>query len=77
MKHLLDTDHISFLQRRSAPEHAILVTRMSERPLTDFVFSVVSFHEQALALSRNLIVLTRNERDFGRVPGLLTEDWTV
>ncbi|MCU0980816.1 MAG: hypothetical protein MUF25_16830 [Pirellulaceae bacterium] len=48
MKYLLDTDHISFLQRRSAPEHAILFARMSERPLADFAFSVVSFHEQAL-----------------------------
>lgn len=30
----------------------------------------------AIAKSRNLIVCTRNVADFGKVPGLVTEDWT-
>ena len=31
----------------------------------------------SIALSRSLTVLTRNLRDFRRVPGLQSEDWTV
>lgn len=31
----------------------------------------------AIALSRNLILLTRNQRDFEKVPNLITQDWTI
>jgi tRNA(fMet)-specific endonuclease VapC len=48
LKYLLDTDHISFLQRRSGSEFANLLARIAQYSPTDFAFSVVSFHEQVL-----------------------------
>lgn len=142
MKYLLDTDHISILQRRSEPEFLNLTLRMGRFDLSDFALSMVSFHEQVLgahdfinraktdadlirgyfllgetlagyssapvlqldsaaiaifnnmrkqrvrigtmdlriasiALAQNLVVLTRNSKDFNQVPGLQIEDWTT
>jgi tRNA(fMet)-specific endonuclease VapC len=142
VKYLLDTDHLSILQRKSGPEYSRLSTWMAQETALDFACCVVSLHEQvvgahaflnraknsaglirgyallerlprdflafallpfdassaaiydrllsqslrigtmdlrlaAIALSRNLTVLTRNLRDFGRVPGLNIEDRTV
>ncbi len=142
MRYLLDTDHISFLQRRSGSELTTLSDRVFQHAPTDFALSVVSFHERVLgahnfinrartntdlirgytllsetlygfstapvlpfdeaatatfdrlrgqgvrvstmdlriasiALSRNLVLLTRNVRDFIKVPELVTADWTI
>jgi tRNA(fMet)-specific endonuclease VapC len=48
VKYLLDTDPISFLQRRSGPEYAALASRMGQHKPSDFALCVVSFHEQTL-----------------------------
>jgi tRNA(fMet)-specific endonuclease VapC len=141
VKYLLDTDHVSILQRQSMPEYATLSARMAQHPSEDLTLSIISFHEQILgchtyisrartsddivrgygmlaqvlrdfaaapvlafdaaaaavfdnvsvqrvrvatmdlriasiALSRAMVLLTRNSRDFAKVPGLLIEDWT-
>ena len=45
---VLDTDHIVVIQRQTQPEYSRLLQRMARHPITDFYFTVISFHEQAL-----------------------------
>lgn len=48
MKYLLDTDHLSILQRQAGKDYSNLARRMAQHPLSDFAISIVTFHEQML-----------------------------
>jgi tRNA(fMet)-specific endonuclease VapC len=73
---LLDTDPISCLQRRSGPEYAALAV-FDDLQAQRVRVATMDLRIAAIALSRGLVLLTRNSRDFARVPALVTEDWTA
>jgi tRNA(fMet)-specific endonuclease VapC len=39
--------------------------------------STMDLRIAAIAISRNLVLLTRNVADFNKIPGLAIEDWTM
>jgi tRNA(fMet)-specific endonuclease VapC len=60
LKYLLDTDHISLLQRNLGADSEILKRRMDGMPEGEFAFSTVSFHEQFLG-AHTYIINARSE----------------
>jgi len=48
MRFLLDTDHISILQKQSGPEYRAIMLRIAPVARADLRFCIVSFHEQVL-----------------------------
>jgi tRNA(fMet)-specific endonuclease VapC len=46
--YLLDTDHITILQRETAREYATLRARLTQHPPTELAFPIISLHEQVV-----------------------------
>src|SRR5260221_8075574 len=65
----------SRFQVRSFPEPAIL--RFEHLRSLRLHVGMMDLRIAAVALENGLTVVTRNLRDFGRVPGLAIEDWSV
>jgi tRNA(fMet)-specific endonuclease VapC len=59
----------------SFPETAIL--RIEQLRSQRLNVGLMDLRIAAVALENNLTVVTRNQRDFGRIPGLATADWSV
>ena len=62
MKYLLDTDHLSILQRKSGKDYQNLSRRMADYLLSDFTVSTITFHEQILGC-HSFINRARNLND--------------
>jgi tRNA(fMet)-specific endonuclease VapC len=59
----------------SFPETAVL--RFEQLRSLRLNVGLMDLRIAATALENNLTVATRNQRDFGRVPGLTTVDWSI
>jgi tRNA(fMet)-specific endonuclease VapC len=62
MKYLLDTDHLSILQRQAGQDYQNLSRRMALYLLSDFTVSTITFHEQILGC-HSFINRARNLND--------------
>jgi tRNA(fMet)-specific endonuclease VapC len=65
MKYLLDTDHLSILQKSTGQDYECLSTRMAQIPISDFGISIITVHEQFLGI-HTYINRTRNTQDLVR-----------
>jgi tRNA(fMet)-specific endonuclease VapC len=54
MKFLLDTDHISILQKQSGADYTALMRNVAQAQRADLTFCIVRFHEQVLGCNAYL-----------------------
>jgi tRNA(fMet)-specific endonuclease VapC len=59
---VLDSDHLSILQRKKGNEYVTLQSRLATVPETDVFTTIISFHEQSGGWYKNL-AQPRRQRD--------------
>lgn len=74
--HIVD-DQAMFRQFPLVPFDAGSENRFQQLRATGLSVGSLDLKIAAIALTNGLTVLTRNRRDFGRVPGLTVADWSV
>ncbi|RCJ23483.1 hypothetical protein A6S26_02780 [Nostoc sp. ATCC 43529] len=66
-----------FLQHLFTTCPNLQVSRLYPYGEASYAQRLVEKPAKGIALSRKLILLTRNHRDFSKVSGLLIEDWMI
>jgi tRNA(fMet)-specific endonuclease VapC len=74
---LISTILNSYATAPVLPFDALALTVFNNLKSSKTRLAMMDLRLASLALSRNPIVVTRNSKDFRRVPGRIIEDWTV
>jgi len=84
---LVDTDHATLLKYPDSERGRRFIERLSAVPESEVIgVAIVTVEErmrgwlaviakEKTALVHNALLLSANQRDFGRVPGLRVENW--
>jgi tRNA(fMet)-specific endonuclease VapC len=62
---------------RILPYTESAIARVTQLKVLRLNIGLMDLRIAAIALENGAVVVTRNRRDFGRVPGLNVEDWSV
>lgn len=74
---LLDRVLDAFATAQVLPFDAAAAAVFDGLPTRRLRLGTMDLRIASIALSRSLTLLSRNVSDFGKVPGLVTEEWTV
>jgi predicted nucleic acid-binding protein len=73
---ILDTDVFSSLELPDSTEYGRLRARIAQLDPPEPVATAIITYEEAITLAHNALLLSRNLRDFRRIPQLRVEDWS-